>query len=547
MRTKALLAATALFLFHCGEYQIEEDSNVNGESDADGDSDGDVDADVDADGDTDADADGDTDVDADADTDVDADGDTDVDADGDLDGDGDSDTDGDLEPPTCDNGTCELGETHETCPEDCDEEPQMSCDPSFDQVLVDDAMDDPLLAFGYIDRYNYAPESTFRLRSTSAITYLATIGHLDPTWESSSGDRVVDRVADHLTSVVQPGHAPNLMGGMRNWTSHLLGAVAALGRRTPAVWEQLSDDTKDRIDWLMRVMTYNGAARSHADNECVLCMDMFSGCGGTNPNQLTEPAQMSYAYAYFGGAEQVNEVLAAFDHATMVSKMREFEWDAMAEVYDTAAVASALDSGLDVDDCTINPEGVRRPYLFNGRIASDNLACPTWTVRPGTVPFDPYHILRRAEYEWDLGAMVVDQSCREDPTAECDERYGYIHPDGNPSPHLGEIGMFLEYNINWRSSHDYVSKGGVRMGTFHLTTLLAMGHLRPSEPEHREVVDRFQIGLDVWLHRAEFGWFDPHICTFQSATIEYPGNDYALDLLNNMVSSGCSFPEPTYD
>lgn len=392
------------------------------------------------------------------------------------------------------------------------------------------------------DRAMALPDMDFTSPQQQAIAaglhYLSLIAFLDPDAASSDKKLFVDRIVQHLTNVVQAGKEPDLRGIQTAWADQHVGAAIALAKYTPGIWDQLSDFTKERLDWIMKIGTYTGNIQHNANNFCYLDINMENG-GNYNPNQRNAMvAWMSYAYIYFGGASNVNQMLSEFDYDLMMGKLGEYGWSTTIEAMSGDDTERLLKEGGSAakGNCTVNPEGVRKAFTFSGRVVSGNPACPDWSQVGSEVEYEPFNLLKREEYEFNLAAEVVDRAC--EVAVSCGTE-GHI-PEGFASPHLGEIGMFLEYNINGRSSADYVV-WGAKSALYHYYTLLVAGFWKSSDPDYQNVASRYDTAVDVWRYRLEFGWYDTAHCEYRSGIGTYSGTDFALDLWDALVSSDISW------
>lgn len=395
---------------------------------------------------------------------------------------------------------------------------------TFDGIMVDDAMGLPLLSFGTVTNYPYG-------RVGPGVHYLSIVAFVDPHAKSSTGNLVTERVVEHLSNVVSAGHEPELRGVQFGWHDHHLAGIVALSRYTPSIWGQLSPSVQSRLNWIMRIGTYVGNIQHNAENDCYLDMRMASS-GNYTPNQRNEMvAWMSYAYIFFGGAAQVNNMLAAFDYNLMMGKLAEYEWTRISDTMALSETAMLMQQGgsATTNSCDVNPDGVRKSFSFKGRVVSGAPACPDWYNEGSEVAFRPFELLRREEFDYNLAAMVVDQACK--VSGPCSEA-GHI-PEGFASPHLGELGMFLEYNLNGRSSRDYVN-WGAKSALFHYLTLIVTGFWDSNNHKYIEVASRFKIAVDVWKYRIENGWFDPAPCSVIQGVSSFAGIDIILSLWDSV-------------
>ena len=176
-------------LLHCGEYQMERDSDGHVADAADSDSD------VDADGDIDADGDVDTDADADGDVDTDAAGDVDADADSDADG----DTDGD---DLCATPPCECELTN-TCDDDPPTDGSLIFHSGFEPDTTNVVVEDLSIDITGIDRSVPPPNDwTDDLESYPLFGTFATGGYCDGADIGPDDHKV--QITDDPTGAINP-------------------------------------------------------------------------------------------------------------------------------------------------------------------------------------------------------------------------------------------------------------------------------------------------------------------------------------------------------
>ncbi|MGH7185547.1 MAG: hypothetical protein ACREIB_04620, partial [Pseudomonadota bacterium] len=371
--------------------------------------------------------------------------------------------------------------------------------PAFPQDVIDEAFAEPLHECG-------CPGTS--PKSRHAAIMLALVARLHPNATSRSGALVRERVATQIDEMLKAGHDSRntgIQGPGFDATANT--AILALARHTPEVWNLLSADDRNRADWYMRMAAIVGNRKHNEANSCHLSFGLDVG-GGSNPNQRPDMRQMSYVWIYFGSAVAVNAELAAFNYDTYLNQFKAFGWDRNVGEWTRPNVRQMTESGGTVGNCTVNPDGARRPFdVVRGRVAGAPLDCPTFGYAGDgkLLAYTPINVFRREEHEYNLGAQVVEQSCKKNPDASCNE-YGRLL-SGAPSPHLGEVGMFLEYNINTRSSPVYVTLGA-NLSIVHYAVLAALGFWDSGNPAYDEMEDRFWIAMDDARYKNEQGWFD---------------------------------------
>ncbi|MGH9844866.1 MAG: LamG-like jellyroll fold domain-containing protein [Blastocatellia bacterium] len=397
--------------------------------------------------------------------------------------------------------------------------------PVFEQALIDEAMAEQL--FG-------SPGTTPKSRHGAIM--LAIVARLHPNATSSSGALVSERVAATIHEFLKPGqdHRNTGVHGP-GWDATADVAIIAVARYTPAVWNLVSTDDRNRADWYMRVAAIVGNRKHNEANNCGLSFGLNNG-GGSNPNQRPDMRQLSYVWIYFGDADAVNDILTSFDYDTYINQFDAYGWSRNKTEWTQPNVRTITEQGGTFGNCTVNPDGARRPFtVVRGRVASAPLDCPGFGYAPDSklLPYTPIDIFRREEYEFNMGAEVVDRSCKQNSDPACNE-FGRLL-SGAPSPHLGEVGMFLEYNINLRSSPVYAGLGG-NLSIVHYAILAALGFWDSGNPAYDQMEDRFWNAMDDAFYKNDKGWFDNTgaYCGDRNAFSTSEGSRYTLGLWNTM-------------
>jgi len=395
--------------------------------------------------------------------------------------------------------------------------------PVFDQALIDEAMAEPVDLDG-------------NTRSRHAAIMLAVVARLHPNATSSSGALVRERVATYIHSFLSPGNDPRNTGVQGpGFGATAAVAIIAVARYTPAVWNLVSTDDRNRADWYMRVAAIVGNRKHNEANNCHRSFGLDNG-GGSAPNQRPDMRQMTYVWIYFGSADAVNNVLTAFNYDTYINQFDANGWSNNKFEWTKENVREITENGGTFGNCTVNPDGASRPFNeVRGRIASPPLDCAGFGFAPDSklLPYTPINVFRREEHEFQLGSQVVDRSCKQNPDAACNE-FGRLL-SGAPSPHLGQIGMFFEYNLNTRSSPEYVTLGG-NLSIVHYAILAALGFWDSGNPAYDEMEDRFWIAMDDAFYKNDKGWFDnvTAYCGDRNAFSTSQGSRYTLGLWNTM-------------
>jgi hypothetical protein len=409
--------------------------------------------------------------------------------------------------------------------------------PQFTQANIDNAVGYATLRFddtAILSSQNYAYGS-----ASVVANYLAFVAFFNPTATATNGTKVADRVVQNIHSALTTSPGLLMRGIQYAWYEPYFASTLALAKYTPAVWNQLTADDKNRADWIMKVgalvgnMQHNSANANFMDTE-------FVQNGGYLPNQRNGMvAWMSYAYMYFGSAAAVNQILASFDWNTYIAQFNAFGWTNLVHTFTVNPLTRTMfESGGTAAYATVQSQGVRLPFTFRGRIISNHACCDTYQDGESVLPYDPFELFYREEYEYDSASNVVNKSCA---TSVCG--YGYVI--SGSMPELGQIGMFAEYNVYAdRSSPEY-SAWAAKAGTFHLATLCALGFWNKGETRHDAAMDRFNRAMRSMIYSDSVGWYDntPAYCKIMTAITDFKGGPFWREIWNVMLSS---YPAWTY-
>jgi hypothetical protein len=409
--------------------------------------------------------------------------------------------------------------------------------PQFTQSVIDQAMSYPILRFddtAVLSKQGYPYGS-----ADIAANYLAFVAYFHPTATATDGMKVADRVAQDIHSALTTSPGPLLRGIQYAWYDNNLGSILALAKYTPAVWNQLTADDQNRADWMMKTGALIGNIQHNSANDNYMDTEFVQN-GGYLPNQRNGMvAWMSYAYLYFGSAAAVNQILANFDWNTYIAQFSAFGWTNLLHTFTVNPLTRIMfQIGGTAAYAKVQFPGVRLPFTFRGRIITNHACCDTYTAGESVLPYDPFELFYREEYEYGEASNVVNQSCAQ---SSC----GYGHLISGSMPELGNIGMFTEYNVYAdRSSPEY-SAWAARTGTFHLATLCALGFWNKGEARHDAAMDRFNRAMRSMIYSDTIGWYDniPAYCKVMTAITDFKGGPFWMDVWNVMLSS---YPAWTY-
>ncbi len=195
----------------------------------------------------------------------------------------------------------------------------------------------PLLRYGEFPDKNDNGGDTFQ-RATAL--YLLTLH------EHETGDsRCISHIREHLDSVTVEGNAP-CFDAICLWSYCPLSASIALARLTPSVWNSLSDKTKERLSFIMRMFAYLGSFATSDYNNYSTGPGLFGNYHKSwNPNyRLANVTPIIFATCFFGcgnaeaGSRVVNDMLHSFDEAEykrVIDTLEHFGWNRAKEIWTT--------------------------------------------------------------------------------------------------------------------------------------------------------------------------------------------------------------------
>ena len=167
--------------------------------------------------------------------------------------------------------------------------------------------------------------------NAAALTCLLIEENLNP-----QGGAVVNRIIEHLTSVVTKDQAP-AFDACCYWSYAPHSGSIAIAKATPSVWEKVPMDIKFRLDVMMRAFAYLESFATSDYNEYKTGPGMKGNYSKTwNPNyRLANIPVMVYVTHYFGdgdmdaGADIVNSYLKGFDateYDNMIDLFQKYGW-----------------------------------------------------------------------------------------------------------------------------------------------------------------------------------------------------------------------------
>lgn len=350
------------------------------------------------------------------------------------------------------------------------------------------------------------------LYSGKALNYLALVAFYDTENEYPEA---AAKVVEQLKYVISGGKEPCCRGVIAGWADNALAQSLVLAKHTEAVWSQLNDDEKAKLDLLMEALAIAGNYCQNSQNNVHRGLyQSFNWRKGWNPNhQEGYVGVMVAAHIYFGGAEAVNKIFEDFNYNDYMSRFTAAGFSTVLDCWSATGKELMENGGTDAGGGTT--KGVKIPFRYTSLSGF------------GELKYDPYLLYR------DLTTKMFKHNVT---SRECEGK-AYIS-DGETSPWEGQPGMCYEFRTmdasGCRSSASYCFEGWMN----HILTLatLQVFSLLPekSNPEFREIIKRIETGSADLFYKLEHG--------YQA----HKNGKSVLDKKDNLEKLGIAFLEDIY-
>lgn len=348
--------------------------------------------------------------------------------------------------------------------------------PKWDQSIIDDATKVHPISLNVSIDYKWG--ST--LVTCQAMYILSLMSYYNPDLTDSSGRKVSDRLIDHIAKITTGGFEPSCRGSLGGWVDNPVAQALVLAKHTPAVWDKLTDEQKARCDFIMQCMTVVGNLTQNFKSRPKTDMSQsYEWQKGYNPNmQEGYVGIMIAAYFYFGGADNVNAMLADFSYDEYIAKMDEYGFKNVKLFFEIVGKRLMEDGGVDRLGGSLC--SARTPFTFQGK--------------DGELEYDPmaiYYALSQKMWDQPVTSKVYSGT----------ELVGYIK-DGSISPFEGQIGMGHEFSgrdaAGVRTSADYINLC-IRNCIPTRATIEALGYWKGEYVE--DIERRMYVGMEDYLFK----------------------------------------------
>jgi len=227
--------------------------------------------------------------------------------------------------------------------------------PAFSQAAIDDAMGQPMVAFGS-DSSGSHGDTPVVVHSSTAFFYLSMVAHFNPNATSSSGASVASHVLAFFRFYIAGGHEPSCSNPLYGWGDGPFGQGLLYIRTTPALWNSLTAAEQAKADILMKSLAIAGNWGFNDAN------NFSTGLGGqgnfhktNNPNYVQSYLSVELACSiYFGSADNCNsQAFASFSFTPFVNELTTDGFTNITSAWNVTG-ASAMNAAVTI------------PFVFNG-------------------------------------------------------------------------------------------------------------------------------------------------------------------------------------
>ena len=396
--------------------------------------------------------------------------------------------------------------------------------PSFTQEIIDEAV--ALEPAGFLSTGgNHEPAE----KSIAALYYLALVTYSDDSAAATNGTLCKDAALVKIRHLIAGGNEPYACVGPY-WSHAVAASALVLVKNTPAIYDKLTADEKDRMDWLMKGLAIAGNWGFNDANNYGTGFDMLGNFGKAwNPNYRNAYLTVVMSASMYFGATELDAIFTSFDYETYIAKYEELGFTNILATwkttdYDGVSVGKLMEeggscrllggiglAGDSAGDSGGSGAGVKIPFTYSGYTTSQLCEIFTSLVK--------YTYAWNVMNEYNIG---TDIHC-------------YII-SGKESPFTGKMGMMREYAATGgRSRTSYGWDSYYILNTVYANMKL-FGGWDSSTTEMRKLDNRIYVGNEDLIFKMQEG-YRGHSNGNQADEYEYNfesrGNKYTKDVWRN--------------
>ena len=302
---------------------------------------------------------------------------------------------------------------------------------------------------------------------------------------------VRDWILKEIRVLIKGGNEPDMAHGAQ-WSFATVSSAMAMAKNTPSVWNELTAEEKERLDFWMKLMVYTSAFEMN-DSSNYTTTPLMQGNFNKNwnPNfRCVGLIPLLAGKAYFGSAKAIDDILLAFDYDATVAKLQAYGYSNALQTYQatTKEIMEGHSAFTTIEGKASSGEGVKHAFTYYGFTLDE-----------------PEKILNHLlDYTYSVRTVskITDSS---NP-----DLYGYIAGD-KTSPMEGRMGMITELAGGdaggLRSSAAY-SMADFHMETTALTLLISLGYYDPATDMDRDLMNRVYVGNTDLLFKLREGYYN---------------------------------------
>lgn len=389
----------------------------------------------------------------------------------------------------------------------------------------------------------YAPNGYDAEKCTNALYYLALATHYNENAKATDGTLCKDAAIGLAEFFLKGGNEPMASPGCY-WGHAVMSSAFLLIKNTSAIYNALSQDTKDRMDWMMKALAVAGNWGYNDANEYTTGLDLHGNYGKAwNMNYQNTYLSVVLNSSLYFGRQTLDSVYTNFDYDIFMDRFREYDFINVIYAWETAGKA-LMETGV-----TENGENPVLVGSYKGQTDGSQAGDSGGSGKGVKIPFrytlsttgetitlqDPDFVNKLFIYLiTKTYSLTVKSTSGNSGSAD----YTYIM-GGYTSPYEGRLGMFSEL-----ASSDAKGKRSCLVYPYDsfeiLTTVYAnmklFGGWNSSTDTMQALDERILVGNEDFIFRCEKGYIghahggstEEHEWTF-----EYRGIIFVKDIWKN--------------
>lgn len=353
--------------------------------------------------------------------------------------------------------------------------------PQFDKEVAQEAFDAQDFDFSAV-----SGNTTYSFTASKALYYLTLMTHLDETAVSSDGSKKAkDEALRRIRDLTSGGKEPYACVGPY-WSHAVVAASLALAKNTPAIYSSLTEEEKDRCDWLMRALAVAGNWGFNDCNNYTTGVDLKGNFAKQwNPNYRNTYLNVVLSAAMYFGADELDKIYESFSYDEYIEKFEEYGYKNIIATWSVAG-KDAMEKGGEVKLTTGQSggtgKGVKQKFTYNGN---------------GLDSIDK--IFDELE-NYTYGAVCQDKYGSPDGAYYC-----YII-SGAETPYAGYNGMMFEFAATGRSSAGYCYDSLFIVNSMLANFKLLYGY--DSTKDWQKTLDSLMyVGNEDFFFKAQEGYY----------------------------------------